>query len=177
MSERFTIVDSDFFAFGRMSVLGIPISVFYMVAFFLVLSYILGHTAFGRRVYAVGGNLQASYYNGVNIERTQIQVFVIMGVISGFAGLVTAAQSAAAAPVTLANREFDFISPCIIGGIAMTGGKGKIIGTFIGCILLAIVANGMVLVGLQSYWQNLVKGIILIFAMWVDAMRNKQNLA
>ena len=172
-----TITDEAFFAFGRMNVLGLPISVFYMLIIMAFFAYLLDSTAFGRRVYAIGGNLQASYYSGIKIERTQIQIFTIMGAVCGFAGIVTAAQSAACAPVTLANREFDFISPCVIGGVAMAGGKGKIIGSLIGCLLLAIVANGMVLAGLQSYWQNLVKGLILIFAMWVDAIRNKQNLA
>jgi len=175
--QSVTVTDINFFAFGRMSVLGVPISVFYMVVFFLIMSYVLGHTPFGRRVYAIGGSLQASYYCGINIDRTIIQTFVVMGTISAFAGLVTAAQTAAATPIIMNGREFDFISPCVIGGIAMSGGKGKILGTFFGCILLAVVANGMVLVGLQSYWQNLVKGLILIFAMWVDALRNRQNLA
>jgi ribose transport system permease protein len=170
------ITNTTFFKFGRIFVLGIPISVYYMFLLFIIINYVLGHTAFGRRIYAIGGNLQASYYNGINIERTQIQVFVVMGAISGLAGLVTAAQSAVASPTVLTGREFDFISPCIIGGIAMTGGKGKILGTFIGCIFLAIAANGMVLIGLQSYWQSLVKGIILIFAMWIDVVRNKQDL-
>jgi ribose/xylose/arabinose/galactoside ABC-type transport system permease subunit len=171
-----TLTDQNFFKLGRMFISGIPVSVIYMFIFFIVMGYILEHTAFGRRIYAIGGNLQASFYNGINIEITQIQLFVLMGCISGFGGLVTTAQSSAAAPIVLTNREFDFISPCIIGGIAMSGGKGKIVGTFVGCIFLAIVANGMVLIGLQSYWQNLVKGLILIFAMTVDAIRNRQDL-
>lgn len=172
-----TITEPAFFKFGRMRILGLPVSVYYMIIFMLVFAYILNHTAFGRRVYAIGGNLQASYYNGINIEKTQIQIYVIMGTVSAFAGMVTAAQSAACAPVTLTGREFDFVSPAVIGGVAMSGGKGKMLGAFVGCILLAVVSNGMVLVGLQSYWQNFVKGLILIFAMWVDAIRNKQDLA
>ncbi len=175
--KTITLTNDKFFAFGRMTVLRVPVSVFYMLGVMAVVGYILSSTAFGRRVYAVGGNIQASYYSGIKIERTQIQIFTIMGLISGFAGIVTAAQSAACAPITLTGREFDFISPCVIGGIAMSGGKGRIIGTLIGCLLLAVVSNGMVLVGLQSYWQSLVKGMILIFAMLVDTLRNKQSLA
>lgn len=168
------IKDSGFYAFGRLYVFGIPISVVYMLIFFAAMYYLLEHTVFGRKIYAVGGNPAASYFNGIDIQKTQIAIYVIMGGISAFAGLVSAAQSAAAAPVTLNGREFDFISPAILGGITMSGGKGKILGTFIGCILLAIVSNGMVLAGLQSYWQTLTKGLILVFAMCIDAARNKQ---
>lgn len=121
--------------------------------------------------------MQASFYSGLNIERTIIQSFAIMGCISAFAGIVSTAQTSAAAPKMFFGREFDFISPCVIGGISMSGGKGRIIGTFIGCILMAIVSNGMVLAGLQSYWQDMVRGFILIFAMFVDAMRNRRDLA
>jgi ribose/xylose/arabinose/galactoside ABC-type transport system permease subunit len=172
------IQDKNFSIFGRYSVFGnIPISVFYMLIFFIVMGYVLGHTAFGRRVYAIGGNLQASYYNGINIEKTQMQIFTLMGIISGVGGIVAASQTMAFVSNTLINREFDFISPCIIGGVAMSGGKGKMVGAFIGCIFLAIVSNGMVLLNIQSYWQNFVKGAILIYAMCFDAIRNRESLA
>lgn len=107
-----TIASEGFSKFGRMYILGIPISVFYMIAFMIVMNYVLKHTAFGRRVFAVGGNMQASFYSGINIQKTQLAIYTIMGVISGFAGMVAAAQSAAAAPTTMTAREFDFISPC-----------------------------------------------------------------
>lgn len=176
-NQTITVTDNMFAALGRKYLLGIPVSVYYMIIIFLIMGYILEHTAFGRRVYAVGGNMQASYYSGLNIDRTIIQSFVIMGGISALAGIVSTAQTSAAAPKLFFGREFDFISPCVIGGISMSGGKGKMIGTFIGCILMAIVANGMVLAGLQSYWQDMVRGLILIFAMFVDAMRNRRDLA
>jgi len=175
--QAVVITDTAFFAFGRRTIFGIPVSVFYMILVFLIIGYVLERTAFGRRIYAVGGNMQASYYSGINIDRTIIQSFMVMGVVAGFAGLVSASQTGATVPSIMYGREFDFVSPCVIGGIAMSGGKGKIFGTFLGCILLAIVANGMVMAGLQSYWQDMVKGLILIFAMWVDAIRNRRDLA
>jgi len=173
--KTISISDPNFYAFGRMYIFGIPISVLYMVLAFSAIAYLLKYTTFGRKIFAIGGNVTASYFNGIKIENTQIRVYTLMGLISGFAGLVTAAQSAVAAPITLTNRVFDFISPVILGGVSMSGGKGNIFGTLIGCVLLAIVANGMVLAGLQSYWQTLVKGLILIFAMCIDAFRNKQS--
>ena len=147
-----------------------------MLVFYIVVGFVLKYTSFGRKIYAIGGNSTASYLCGIKIEKNQIALYVISGTIAAFAGVLATAQAGAAIPQTLNGRIFDVISAVVLGGLSLTGGKGKILGTFVGILVLAIISNGMVLVNLQSYWQDLAKGFILLGAICIDVVRNRKEI-
>ncbi len=170
-----TINDALFKAFARSEVLGIPISIIYMLLFYAVVGFVLTKTPFGRKLYAIGGNKQASYLSGINIQRTSASVYVLSAMIAAFAGIMNASQAGACIGQSMLNREFDVIAGVVLGGVSMNGGKGKLLGTFLGVTLLAVVSNGMVMIGLQSYWQNLAKGLIMIASIMLDANRTKKE--
>jgi putative multiple sugar transport system permease protein len=147
---------------------GLPnvlVTMFALVALFM---FITTRTTFGRRVYAMGGNEKAARLSGINTERTTIYIFAIMGALSAFAGLVYAARLNSAQPKAGAGLELDVIAACFIGGAAVTGGVGKITGVVIGAFIMGVMNNGMGIMGVGIDWQQIIKGVVLLLAVFLD---------
>ena len=147
---------------------GLPnvlVTMFALVALFM---FITTRTTFGRRVYAMGGNEKATKLSGINTERITIQIFAIMGALSAFAGLVYAARLNSAQPKAGAGLELDVIAACFIGGAAVTGGVGKITGVVIGAFIMGVMNNGMGIMGVGIDWQQVIKGVVLLLAVFLD---------
>ena len=147
---------------------GLPnvlVTMFALVALFM---FITTRTTFGRRVYAMGGNEKATKLSGINTERITIQIFAIMGALSAFAGLVYAARLNSAQPKAGAGLELDVIAACFIGGAAVTGGVGKITGVVIGAFIMGVMNNGMGIMGIGIDWQQVIKGAVLLLAVFLD---------
>ncbi len=147
---------------------GLPnvlITMFALVALFM---FVTTRTTFGRRVYAMGGNLKAAKLSGINTERVTIMIFAIMGALSAFAGLVYAARLNSAQPKAGAGLELDVIAACFIGGAAVTGGVGKITGVVIGAFIMGVMNNGMGIMGIGIDWQQVIKGAVLMLAVFLD---------
>ncbi len=160
-----------YYALGRGTFLGIPITILIMALVYLVIFIILKYTAFGRQIYAVGGNSDASYLAGINIKNVRIGALMIAGATAGIGGFFLLAQLGSMQPNTGEATLLDIIAAVLIGGLSLSGGKGKLTGTILGVITLIIIQNGMTLLGIQSFWQMMVRGIIIIIAVYIDVLR------
>lgn len=154
--------------------LGMPTPFLIVVFIALIFVFITTKTAFGRRIYAMGGNAEAASLSGINIKRNTLGVFVIMGALAGVAGVLLTARLNAGTVAAGDGYELDAIAACVIGGTSLVGGKGKILGALIGALIMASIDNGMSMMNIGAYWQYIVKGLILILAVWVDVIdKNK----
>jgi D-xylose transport system permease protein len=147
---------------------GIPVPVLLLLALLGLFSYITTQTVFGRRIYSVGSNMEATRLSGVNVQAVKLWIFGIMGVMCALAGLVNTARLAAGSPSAGNMGELDAIAACFIGGTSMRGGSGTVYGALIGALVMASLDNGMSMLDVDTYWQMIVKGSILMLAVWVD---------
>ncbi|KVE34655.1 sugar ABC transporter permease [Burkholderia sp. TSV86] len=149
---------------------GIPVPVLLLLALLGAFSWIATQTVFGRRIYAVGSNLEATRLSGVNTDRVKLAIFALMGLMCGFAGLVNTARLAAGSPSAGTMGELDAIAACFIGGTSMRGGSGTVHGALIGALVMASLDNGMSMLDVDAYWQMIVKGGVLVLAVWIDVV-------
>ena len=147
---------------------GVPLPVLILLIVAGLFNFIASRTVFGRRIYAVGGNLEATRLSGVDVRRVKLFVFAIMGAMAALAGIITTARLAAGSPSAGSLGELDAISSCIIGGTSMRGGAGNVFGALFGALIMSSLDNGMSMMGLDTYWQMIVKGVILLLAVWLD---------
>lgn len=160
-----------FSAVGSGRILGIPVSVYIMLGIYLLVHIMLTYTAHGKRVYAVGGNPEASFISGIDVRMVRFWGLVVSAVSAGLAGLIFVSQVGATVPTAGQAGLLDVVTAVILGGISLSGGKGKIVGTLIGVLILAVLSNGMVLLGVQGYYQQIVKGLVILMAVFVDSIR------
>lgn len=156
------------FSFLMAQYKGLPTVLIVMFALIALFVFITTRTTFGRRVYAMGGNEKASKLSGINTERMTFLIFVIMGALAALAGLVFAARLNVATPKAGAGFELEVIAACFIGGAAVTGGVGKIIGAVIGAFIIGVMNNGMSIMGIGIDWQFVIKGAVLMLAVFLD---------
>src|SRR5450830_597393 len=147
---------------------GVPVPVLLLLALLGLFSYVTTQTVFGRRIYSVGSNMEATRLSGVNVQAVKLWVFGIMGVMCALAGLVNTARLAAGSPSAGNMGELDAIAACFIGGTSMRGGSGTVYGALLGALVITSLDNGMSMLDVDSYWQMIVKGSILVLAVWVD---------
>ena len=153
---------------------GIPIPVIVMAIVYLLAWFTLERTRYGRHIYAVGGNAEAAGLAGVRVKRIITSVYVIAGGCAGLAGVIFAARVISAQPTAGTGYELDAIAAVVLGGTAITGGRGHIVGTLIGALLLGVLNNSLNMIGLSPYSQRVVKGVILLVAVLIGYLR-KQN--
>ncbi|HYE83520.1 MAG TPA: sugar ABC transporter permease [Clostridia bacterium] len=153
---------------------GIPVPVLIMFILVLIFSFIAEKTTFGRRIYAIGGNIDAAKYSGINVKRNIVMVYCLNTLMAAIAGLILAARLNAGTPQAGINLELDAIAAAVIGGTSMTGGVGRVAGAILGGLIMATIDNGMSMMNLDAYWQYMVKGVILITAVWFD-IKTKKN--
>ena len=141
-----------------------------LVLFVLMSKY----TVFGRRIFVIGGSKTVAYLSGINYKLDTLLLFVIHGFVTGIAAVVYTAQLGAALPTAAQNTNFTAISACVLGGVSLTGGKGSLVGAVIGAILLETLNNGMNMIGVSSFWQDVITGLVLIFAVSLDIIKNNR---
>jgi ribose/xylose/arabinose/galactoside ABC-type transport system permease subunit len=147
-----------------------------MLIIVAIISYILMHkTKFGRYVYAVGGNVNAATASGVNVFKTRVLTYILSGVFVGVASIIMTSRISAAQPNIGLGYETDAIAACVIGGTSFLGGVATIPGTFMGIIIIGLIYNGMNLLGINSYWQTITKGLLIIGAVMLDMFMNKKR--
>lgn len=149
---------------------GVPVPVVILLGLLAVFTYVGSQTVFGRHIYAAGGNLEATRLSGVNVNRVKLAVFAIMGLMCAFAGVINTARLAAGSPSAGTNAELDAIAACFIGGASMRGGVGTVHGALIGALVMASLDNGMSMMDVKAFWQMIVKGGVLVLAVWVDVL-------
>lgn len=165
---------SDTFQFiGQGIIFGLPIPIL-IFAFIGIVSFVLlNKTKFGKYVYAIGGNEQAAMIAGVNVTKIKIMVYAYAGLLSGLAGMILTSRIASGQPTAGTMYELDAIAAAVIGGTSLAGGIGTIGGTIIGALIIGVMNNGLDLMNVSSYWQQILKGVIITVAVYIDARKNK----
>ncbi len=153
----------------------IPYPVIYMAVFLIICVVLLSKTRFGRHVYAVGGNDKAAIFSGVNVARTKMLVYTMSGFLAAFTGVVLCARMASGQPTAGQSFEMDAIAATVLGGTSMSGGVGKIGSTMIGVLIIGVLNNGLNLLGLNSFWQQIAKGIVILLAVYVDMLKKRRK--
>lgn len=153
---------------------GFPLPVFIMVVFAIVFSYIASSTVFGRRIYAIGGNKEAAKLSGINVNKQVLMIYAFNGLLAAIAGILLTSRLNAGSVSAGTNAELDAIASCVIGGASLAGGTGTVVGALVGALVMATIDNGMSMLNTQPFWQYIVKGLILLFAVWVD-IRSKNK--
>ena len=149
-------------------VFGIPFPAVVFVAVFVVIQFVMNYTAFGRAIYAVGGNAEAARLSGIRVNAVKIMVMAIVGLLSALAGLMQSAQIMSGSATMATGWELDVISAVIIGGTSLLGGSGKVWGTLIGLVFLGVLVNGMTLLNINEYWQHVVRGVLILAAVLIN---------
>jgi D-xylose transport system permease protein len=147
---------------------GVPTPVLVLLVLLGAFTLMARRTVFGRRIYAIGGNLEATRLSGINVQRVKLLVFALMGLMAAFAGITTTARLAAGSPSAGSLQELDAIASCVIGGTSLRGGSGTVFGALIGALIMASLDNGMSMMSVDTFWQMIVKGVILLLAVWLD---------
>jgi len=158
---------------GRASWVGIPVSIIVLIASFVVFEFISQKTVFGRHIYASGGNRAAARLAGININKVGIALFVISGFMASIAGIIVIGIGGAALPNIGESYPMDAITAVLLGGTSLAGGFGSVRKTFLGVLIIGIMNNGMALLNVQSFWQIAAKGALLLAAVMIDGLRNK----
>ncbi|ALN74927.1 sugar ABC transporter permease (plasmid) [Aureimonas sp. AU20] len=161
----------DFRWIGTGNVLGVPMPVVILAGVFIVSWWILSRTRFGRYIYAVGGNPHAAKTSGIDVTRIRFLVYVISGALSGLAGMILSARTGSALPQAGVAYELDAIAAVVIGGTSLSGGVGRVTGTLIGALIIGVMNNGLDLLGIQSYYQQILKGALIVGAVMLDQTR------
>ncbi|MBD1572615.1 sugar ABC transporter permease [Vibrio sp. S17_S38] len=148
---------------------GVPTPVLILCSLLILGMFISTKTSFGRRIYAIGGNIEASRLSGINVEKTKLSVYAINGVLVAIASLILSSRLGAGSPSAGNIAELDAIAACVIGGASMAGGVGTVVGAVIGAFIMSALDNGMSMMDVPTFWQYIVKGSILLLAVWMDS--------
>ena len=161
----------EWIAFGR--VFGIPVPIIIMLVVFAAAWYLLKYTRLGRYIYALGGNESATQLSGINVDKVKIIVYAMSGLLCAVASTIEISRLSSAQPTAGTGYEMDAIAAVVLGGTSMSGGRGKILGTLIGALILGFLNNGLNMLGVDAYYQMIVKGGVILLAVLVDKKTNK----
>lgn len=167
---------SDSFTFemiGKGYLFGIPFPVIIMLVAFFILYFVQRKTVFGRQVYAVGGNEEAAKLSGIKTDGVKIWVYSITGMLAVLAGIIITSRLDSAQPTAGTSYELDAIAAVVIGGTSLAGGRGRIVGTLIGALIIGVISNGLNLLNVSSFYQQIVKGTIILVAVLFDRSQKK----
>ncbi|PNH82593.1 ribose ABC transporter permease [Vibrio diazotrophicus] len=168
ISTGFTDTADTFAWFGTGYMLGIPVPVWLMAIVFAAAWYLLNHTRFGRYVYASGGNESATRLSGINVDKVKIGVYAICGLLAALAGIIVTSRLSSAQPTAGMGYELDAIAAVVLGGTSLLGGRGKIMGTLIGALIIGFLNNALNLLDVSSYYQMIAKAVVILLAVLVD---------
>lgn len=163
------------FVYVMNSYQGIPIPIFILLLLAVIISFIATKTRFGRHIYALGGNMEAAKMSGIPIKRRLMAVFGLSGLLAAICGIVLTARLDAGTVDAGTNFELNAIAACVIGGTSLMGGVGSVTGAVIGALVIGSIDNGMSLINAAPFWQYVVKGLILIIAVWIDIVSKKRQ--
>lgn len=168
LDERYTKFVTGYLHIGPVE---IPYLIFYLVIVAMIMWFIWNKTKLGKNMFAIGGNPEAAAVSGVNLVKNIMIIFIISGVLYGLAGFLEAARAGSTTTSTGFNYELDAISACVVGGVSFTGGIGTIPGVLIGAVLLQVINYGLNFIGVNAYWQYIIRGLIIIVAVSLDVRK------
>ena len=146
-----------------------------LIVVLIITAIIMNKTKLGRHMYAVGGNAQAAEFSGISVAKVKFLVHTFSGLMAGLAGVVLASRMYSGQPTAGDGAEMDAIAAVVVGGTSMAGGSGKIGGTIIGGLIIGVLNNGLNLMNVNSFWQYVVKGVVILLAVFIDYIRNKKK--
>lgn len=173
--RSFADLPASFMFIGRARLLGVPVPVLVMFAVFAVGWFVLTRMTFGRYVYALGGNREATFLAGINTKRVLLLTYVLNGLLVGLAGWVLSSRLGAGVPNAGLQYELDVIAAVVVGGTSLTGGRGSVIGTFWGAVFIGVLNNGLNLAGVDPYIQKIALGVVLLLAVLADQASKAQG--
>lgn len=156
-------------------VLGLPVSAVIMLILFVIFQFISKKTAFGRSVYAIGGNASAAQLCGINVKRIRVLLFTLAGLLAAVTGILLAARLGSGNAGAASGLEFDVIAAVVVGGTALSGGRGSMLGTLLGVLVITLIGNGLVLLGINSFFQQVVRGVIIVLAVLANIIVMQKN--
>lgn len=175
-SQGYTGNDPVFATLGRGTLLVVPVLIYIFLIIALIAFVVLKFTVIGRNIYAIGGNPTAARLSGINVNRYIVGVYVTVGMVAGLAGVLLTARTGSGQPVSGSEGlELDAITAAALGGAALTGGKGSIVGAVLAVMLLGVLSNGLTVLGVNSFWQNVAKGALLVIAVVIQQRRSGQR--
>jgi len=170
------MVESSLFKSVGTGYLGpIPIPVMIMIAVFVIAHLVLKYTVFGRNIYMVGGNEEAARLTGIKVTSSITWVYTISGICAGIAGVILAARLFSGQPNAGMGYELDAIAAVVLGGTSLVGGVGFIVGSLFGALFMGVLSNGLTLLNVDYYWQLIIKGLVIVFAIYIDRVRRKKG--
>jgi erythritol transport system permease protein len=164
----------EWLGFNRL--LDIPIGVLVMAVIAIIGSIILNRTAFGRWLYASGGNERAAELSGVPVKQVQVSVYMLSGICAAVAGLILSSELTSAGPTAGTSYELTAIAAVVIGGAALTGGRGNIRGTLVGAFVIGFLSDGLVIIGVSAYWQTVFTGAVIVLAVLLNAIQYRRRV-
>ncbi|HVU33566.1 MAG TPA: ABC transporter permease [Opitutaceae bacterium] len=170
-----TSLGSRFGFIGTGALLGVPMPVWIMLGLTAVFAIVMRRTRFGRHVYAVGGNERAARLTGLNVARVKVAVYVAAGALAGVAGLIVTARLDSAQPNAGLGYELDSIAAVVIGGTSLSGGRGSVLGTLLGCLIIGVLNNGLFLLNVSPFWQQVIKGGVILLAVAIDRLNARDR--
>ena len=171
-AKTISVLDKQYTFLGTGQLLGLPVQFFLIILVVAVTSFILNKTQFGRGVYFVGDNQQAARYTGIRVAKVTFLVFLYSGVLAAIAGVLSTARTFAATMDMGTSAEMDAIAAVVLGGTSMSGGRGRLMGTVIGAVVIGVLSNGMNLLGINTSWQYVVQGVVILLAVYIDFVKN-----
>jgi ribose transport system permease protein len=168
-------IPESFIRTGLMDVFGVPLPVVVLLILAVLSHVVLNHTVFGRRVYAVGGNEEATELSGINVKRIKLLTYILSGTFSSVAGVLFVARFRSAQANAGLGMELDAIAACVIGGTSLMGGQGSVLGVLIGAMIMGTIRNGLVLTDVSAYWQEMIIGGIIVLAAILDRLRSRKR--
>jgi ribose/xylose/arabinose/galactoside ABC-type transport system permease subunit len=173
--ESIRKISEAFIAFGNGSVIGISIPVLILIVAAVACHFVLGRSVFGRHVFAIGGNEKAAALSGIDTSAVKFFAYVICGFLSAISGILFVARFQSAQADSGKGMELDAIAAAVIGGTSLMGGEGSVAGVLLGAIIMGVIRNGLVLMRVSSYWQELIIGTIIVLAAILDVIRNRKR--
>jgi erythritol transport system permease protein len=158
---------------GTGNFLGLPVMIWLLVGVALGAHYVSRRTPLGRHIYAVGGNERGAALSGVKVNRVKLFVYMFSGFCAALVGIIIASQLQAAHPATGETFELNAIAAAVLGGTSMSGGRGRIFGTIIGAFVIGILSDGLIMMGVSSFWQTVIKGVVIVLAVVIDQAQSR----
>jgi ribose transport system permease protein len=173
--REIVIGEQSWLELGTGALLGIPVIVLVALSTFLVIGWSMPRTPFGRYAYAIGSNIRAARLAGIAVDRWRLVFYLVCGATAALSGLVLTARTGSARPSAAVGFELDVITAVILGGASLSGGRGSVWGTLVGLVLIGVINNGLTLAQVPAFWQQVVKGVILLSAVLYDELRRHRR--
>lgn len=161
-----------FLFIGNSKFLGLPIPIYFVIATYLVIYIITTKSLFGRHVYAIGGDERVARLQGIPVDRQKVKIYALSGFLAALAAVVMVGRLAATPPNVAQGIELQAIAAVIIGGISFAGGRGLVLTALVGALIMAMITNGLNILGISSFWQQVLIGVVIIAAVWLDNIKS-----